>query len=343
MAQLKAHASQLEEQARGAESRVTQLQSRVTEMEAQLRVTTDQLRVAQQRAEEAQAAPEVDPTSVPAPIQEKLDDAAEMEQVLRDELEVARAETQRVEHELEALVQATRRRRDRRQGSSIRSARTRDWPRKSVNGSWPRPRRVRPPTRCRRTPSRGSRSSRSSSNVRKPSGRCCAPAVRRPSTKPGTASSRTRSRRCGNNCEGPGLARCAAPGRGVDSGAIAALEERLAAAEERARDAERRLDEAKPPRSRSRASRRERQRERRRRTARRTATGTGSVDEEPEATIKVKPRGRAAGRRHGRVDDGPPADGRRQRAAEQVGPQHGCPTPWHLDPHARRRPAAKRR
>ena len=55
VAQLKAHATQLEEQARGAESRVSQLQSRVTEMEAQLRVTTDQLRIAQKRAEEAQA------------------------------------------------------------------------------------------------------------------------------------------------------------------------------------------------------------------------------------------------------------------------------------------------
>ena len=98
VAQLKAHAKQLEEQARGAESRVSQLQSRVTEMEAQLRVTTDQMRIAQERAEEAQAAPEVDPNVVPAPIQAKLDAAAEIEQLLRDELEAARTEIQRVEH-----------------------------------------------------------------------------------------------------------------------------------------------------------------------------------------------------------------------------------------------------
>ena len=105
MAQLKAHASQLEEQARGAESRVTQLQSRVTEMEAQLRVTTDQLRMAQQRAEEAQAAPpaaEV-PPEVQAELQGKLTAAAEVEQVLRDELEASREETQRARHELEQM------------------------------------------------------------------------------------------------------------------------------------------------------------------------------------------------------------------------------------------------
>ncbi len=106
VAQLKAHAKQLEEQARGAESRVSQLQSRVTEMEAQLRVTTEQMKIAQKRAEEAQTAPEVDPNVVPAPIQAKLDAAAETEQLLRDELETARAATQRVEQEREALVQA---------------------------------------------------------------------------------------------------------------------------------------------------------------------------------------------------------------------------------------------
>ena len=75
-------------------------------MEAQLRVTTDQMRLAQKRAEEAQTAPEVDPNVVPAPIQAKLDAAAETEQLLRDELEAARAATQRVEQEREALVQA---------------------------------------------------------------------------------------------------------------------------------------------------------------------------------------------------------------------------------------------
>ncbi len=105
MAQLKAHATQLEEQARGAESRVTQLQSRVTEMEAQLHVTTDQLRMAQQRAEETQtsaSAADVSPEIV-AQIQERLAAAAEVEQVLRDELEASRAEAQRVQHELEQM------------------------------------------------------------------------------------------------------------------------------------------------------------------------------------------------------------------------------------------------
>ena len=145
VAQLKAHAKQLEEQARGAESRVSQLQSRVTEMEAQLRVTTDQMKSAQKRAEEAQAAPD-DPNVVPAPIQAKLDAAAETEQLLRDELEAARAETQRVEQEREALVQAHAEEMRSQPGSSTRSARTRDWPRKSASGSSPRPRAVRPPT-----------------------------------------------------------------------------------------------------------------------------------------------------------------------------------------------------
>ena len=102
VAQLKAHATQLEEQSRGAESRVAQLQSRVTEMEAQLRVTTDQLKAAKKQADEVQAIPGV----VPAPIQAQLDAAAATELVLRSELDAARSEIQRVEQEGESIVRA---------------------------------------------------------------------------------------------------------------------------------------------------------------------------------------------------------------------------------------------
>jgi hypothetical protein len=79
-----------------------------------------------------------------------------------------------------------------------------------------------------------------------------------------------------------------APPTGVDSGAIAALEERLAAAEERARDAERRLDEAAAkPRSRSRASRRANANAEAQASA--DVNANGKIDAEPEATIQVKP------------------------------------------------------
>jgi hypothetical protein len=95
-----------------------------------------------------------------------------------------------------------------------------------------------------------------------------------------------------------------APPTGIDSGAIAALEERLAAAEERARDAERRLDEAvAKPRSRSRASRRANANAEA--SAEANGNGNGKVDAEPEATIQVKPEAESQDEATP-VDDGPP-------------------------------------
>ena len=189
--QLKARAAQLEEQARGAEGRVAQLQARVNEMEAQLRVTTDQLRAAQKRAEAA--------TSVPPEVQAQLQAASETRRscgrsCCRHERR-RRAPTRRVRRPSAATRRSQRRSRDR----WIRCGRRPVWPRRSGNGSWPRPRRVprtRPP--CRRTRDLASGSWSNCSSVRTTSGRCSGRVAPRPSMRLATVSSRTNWLACAN-------------------------------------------------------------------------------------------------------------------------------------------------
>ena len=262
VAQLKAHAKQLEEQARGAESRVSQLQSRVTEMEAQLRVTTDQMKIAQERAEEAQAAPEVDPNVVPAPIQAKLDAAAETEQLLRDELEAARTATQRVEQEREALVQAHEEemRSQAAQLDQVRvNARLAEEERQRVlaeAAGGPTPDVIPPDAQAQiaELTQQLERSEAERAMLR----------AGRPETVYEARNRQLEDELAELRAQLAGGAvrprsQDAPDARvdvGVDPGVLAALEERLAAAEERAREAERRLDEAKPRRSRSRATQR---------------------------------------------------------------------------------------
>lgn len=255
VAQLKAHAKQLEEQARGAESRVSQLQGRVTEMEAQLRVTTDQLKVAQQRAEEAQAAPEV----VPAPIKEQLDAAAETEQLLRAELEASRAQVQREEQEREALVKAHTEEAKSQQGQldQVRAqARLAEEERQRILAEAAKSATAQPTisadadARIEELTQQLERSEAERAMLR----------AGRPETF-----YEARNRQLEDELalareqlsESEGRARSGdASKAGVDPSVIVALEERIAAAEERAREAERRLDEAKPRRSRSRAAER---------------------------------------------------------------------------------------
>jgi hypothetical protein len=257
MAQLKAHATQLEEQARGAESRVTQLQSRVTEMEAQLRVTTDQLRMAQKRAEEAPAAPTTDvPPEALAELQGKLTAAAEVEQVLRDELEAARGESQRANHERDELARAHAEEARSQQGQldQVRAqARLAEEERQRILAE-----AAKSPT------AQETMSADAESRIKELTQQLERSEAERAMLRAGRPETvyEARNRQLEDEIaalrerlDGPGPH--GAPPTGVDSGAVAALEERLAAAEERARDAERRLDEAAAkPRSRSRASRR---------------------------------------------------------------------------------------
>ncbi len=264
--QLKAHAKQLEEQARGAESRVSQLQSRVTEMEAQLRVTTDQMKIAQKRAEEAQATPEVDPNVVPAPIQAKLDAAAETEQLLRDELESARAATQRVEQEREALVQAHEEEM-RSQAAQLDQVR--------VNARLAEEERQRilaeaagGPTADVIPPDAQAQIAELTQQLERSEAERAMLRAGRPETVYEARNrqleddlAELRAQLSGGAArprpqDAPDAHVDAAVDAGVDPAVLGALEERVAAAEERAREAERRLDEAKPRRSRSRSTQR---------------------------------------------------------------------------------------
>ena len=339
IAQLKAHASQLEEQARGAESRVTQLQSRVTEMEAQLRVTTDQLRMAQQRAEEALAAPpavEV-PPEVEAELQGKLTAAAEVEQLLRDELEASREETQRARHELELMELAHSEEARSQQGQldQVRAqARLAEEERQRILAE-----AAKSPT------AQEVMSADAESRIKELTQLLERSEAERAMLRAGRPETvyEARNRQLEDEIaslrerlDGPGPH--GAPPTNIDPVAFAALEARLVAAEERARDAERRLDDAAAkPRSRSRASRRAANAEG---EANGNGTGNGKVDAEPgEATVEVEaevePQADAdAGRRR---SAGP--DRGRQRAAEQVGPEHGRPAPGHL--HADAHPDAR--
>ncbi|MEO8422832.1 MAG: hypothetical protein ABI595_02840 [Actinomycetota bacterium] len=255
LAQLRAHATQLEEQARGSESRVSQLQSRVTEMEAQLRVTTDQLRVAQKRAEEVPAAPE----GVPADIQAELDAAGETEQLLRAELEAARAEIQRVEHQREAIESAHAEEARSQQGQldEVRAqARLAEEERQRTLAEAAKAATAQPAlsadveARLKELTQQLERSEAERAMLR----------AGRPETV-----YEARNRQLEDELAQVREELVVAEGRarsgdaskaGVDPSVIATLEERIAAAEERAREAERRLDEAKPRRSRSRASQR---------------------------------------------------------------------------------------
>jgi hypothetical protein len=255
VAQLKAHSTQLEEQARGAESRVAQLQSRVTEMEAQLRVTTDQLRVAQKRADEAQAAPE----GVPAPIQLQLDAAAETEQLLRAELEASRTEIQRVEQEREA-IERTHSEEARSQQGQLDEVR--------VQARLAEEERQRILVEAAKTASaQPAISEDAEARMKELSQQLARSEAERAMLRAGRPETvyEARNRQLEDELAqindqlevAEGRARSGdASKAGVDPGVIAALEERIAAAEERAREAERRLDEAKPRGSRSRATRR---------------------------------------------------------------------------------------
>jgi hypothetical protein len=288
MAQLKAHATQLEEQARGAESRVTQLQSRVTEMEAQLRVTTDQLRMAQQRAEETQAsasAADVSPEIV-AQIEEQLAAAAEVEQVLRDELEASRAEAQRVQQELEQMELAHSEEARSQQGQldQVRAqARLAEEERQRILAE-----AAKSPT------AQEAMSADAESRIKELTQQLERSEAERAMLRAGRPETvyEARNRQLEDEIaalrERPdGAQTHGAPPASVDPGAIASLEERLAAAEARAREAERRLDEAAAkPRSRSRASRRANAAA----EANGNGKGNGEVDvPQPEPEISVQP------------------------------------------------------
>ena len=344
MAQLKAHASQLEEQARGAESRVTQLQSRVTEMEAQLRVTTDQLRMAQQRAEEAPGvAVDRDAARDPGGDPGEARRAAEVEQVLRDELEASRTETQRVAARARRDgASRSRRRRARSRDSSTRSAHRRGWPRKSGNASWPRPRRARPRKEAMSADAEARIKELTQQLERSEAERAMLRAGR-PET---VYEARNRQledelavmrERLGAG--GPAVG--AAHGAGVDSGVIAALEERIAAAEERAREAERRLDEAAEASiavTRL-APRRDADAEAHGKAngnGRERPTGTARADRDARGRSmpRTKPEAERAGRGHTCRRRSAGADRGRQRATEPVGAEHGRTAPGHLDADA---------
>lgn len=307
MAQLKAHATQLEEQARGAESRVTQLQSRVSEMEAQLHVTTDQLRMAQQRAEEAQAgASEAEvPPEIIAQLEEKLAAAGEVEQVLHDELDASRTETQRVRHELERLELAHSEEARSQQGQldQVRAqARLAEEDRQRILAE-----AAQGPT------AQGAVSADAESRIKELTQQLERSEAERAMLRAGRPETvyEAKNRQLEDEIaalrerlDGPGP-HGAPPATGVDSGAIAALEERLAAAEERARDAERRLDDAAAkPRSRSRASRRATVAAEAKAEA--NGDGNGKVDAAPtgattEVAAEVEPQDETA-----QVDEAPP-------------------------------------
>jgi hypothetical protein len=255
VAQLKAHSKQLEEQTRGAESRVGQLQSRVSEMEAQLRVTTDQMKIAQKRADDAQAAAEL----VPAPIKAQLDAAAETEQLLRAELEAARAENERVEQEREALVLAHSEDARSQQGQMDQVR---------VNARLAEEERQRILAETAKSPDpEPAISSDAEALIKDVTQQLERSEAERAMLRAGRPETvyEARNRQLEDELalvrdqleESEGRARSGdASKAGVDPSVIAALEERIAAAEERAREAERRLDEAKPRRARSRASQR---------------------------------------------------------------------------------------
>lgn len=304
VAQLKAHAAQLEEQARGAESRVTQLQSRVTEMEAQLHVTTDQLRMAQQRLEESQAAPatEVSP-EIEAEMQTKLTAAAEVEQVLRDELEAARTEAQRAQHEREELERAHAEEARSQQGQldQVRAqARLAEEERQRILAE-----AAKSPT------AQETLSADAESRIKELTQQLERSEAERAMLRAGRPETvyEARNRQLEDEIavlrerlEGPGPH--GAPPTNIDPGAFGALEARLVAAEERARDAERRLDEAAAkPRSRSRASRRANADA----EAGVEGNGNGKVDDEtqPEPAIHASVDDDAQ-EPAATVDDGPP-------------------------------------
>jgi hypothetical protein len=255
VAQLKAHATQLEEQARGAESRVTQLQSRVSEMEAQLRVTTEQLRMAQKRAEETKEAHE----SVPAPIQARLDAAAETERMLRAELEAARVEIHRVEQERETLERARSEEARSQEGQldQVRAqARLAEEERQRILAEAAKSATAQPAMaadaeeRIKELLQQLERSEAERAMLR----------AGRPETVYEATNRRLEDELAQMRDQLAVAEKRARSGdaskAGVDPGVIAALEQRIAAAEERAHEAERRLDEAKPRRSRSRATQR---------------------------------------------------------------------------------------
>jgi hypothetical protein len=227
-------------------------------------VTTDQMKIAQQRAEEAQACPEVDPNVVPAPIQAKLDAAAETEQLLRDELEAARAVTQRVEQEREALVQAHEEemRSQAAQLDQVRvSARLAEEERQRILAE-----AAAGPTADAIPPDAQAQIAELTQQLERSEAERAMLRAGRPETvyearnrqledelaelRAQLAGGAVRPRSQG----APETHVEARVDAGVDAAALAALEERVAAAEERAREAERRLDEAKPRRSRSRAA-----------------------------------------------------------------------------------------
>jgi len=308
MAQLKAHASQLEEQARGAESRVTQLQSRVTEMEAQLHVTTDQLRMAQQRLEESEAAPAADVSpEIEAELRAKLIAAAEVEQVLRDELEAARVEAQRVQHERDELERAHAEEARSQQGQldQVRAqARLAEEERQRILAE-----AAKSPT------AREAVSADAESRIKELTQQLERSEAERAMLRAGRPETvyEARNRQLEDEIaalrerlEGPGPH--GAPPTNIDPAAFAALESRLVAAEERARDAERRLDEAAAkPRSRSRASRRANAEAEAGGGANGNGNGNGSVDDEVQAepaihaSVDDEPQDPATP-----VDDGPP-------------------------------------
>ncbi len=274
VAQLKAHATQLEEQAREAESRESQLRSRVTEMEAQLRMTTDQLRTAQERAEESQAAPE----TPAAPIRTQLDAAAETERLLRAELEARRAEVLRVGQERDSIVQAHADEAKSQLGQldQVRTqARLAEEERQRILAE-----AAKSPTA---QPEISADAEARIKELRQQLDRSQAERAMLRAGRPETVYE-ARNRQLEDDLAQVRDQLAVAEGRagsddaskaGVDPGVIAALEERIAAAEERARESERRLDEAKPKRSRSRASQR--------------ANGNGSKDGSADDSGGVAP------------------------------------------------------
>jgi hypothetical protein len=312
MAQLKAHASQLEEQARGAESRGTQLQSRVTEMEAQLRVTTDQLRMAQKRVEETQTSPstEMPPEIQPelqAEVQAKLTAAAEVAQVLRDELEASRTETQRVQYERDEIERALSEEARAQQGQldQVRAqARLAEEERQHILAE------------AAKSTANEAMSSDAESQIKELTQELERSEAERAMLRAGRPETvyEARNRQLEDELTemrerlgSGGSAAGAAHSAGVDPSVIAALEERIAAAEERAREAERRLDEAKP-RSRSRASRRANAVAEADAEANGNGQGNGkSASGHPESPIAVEVDPEAE-RQEQRtpVDDGPP-------------------------------------
>jgi hypothetical protein len=220
------------------------------------------MKIAQKRAEEAQTAPDV----VPAPIQAKLDAAAETEQLLRDELEAAREATQRGEQERDALVQAHEEEMRSQSGQldQVRvNARLAEEERQRIlaEAAGGPSADVIPPDAQAQIAELTQQLERSEAEramlragrpetVYEARNRQLEDELAELRAQLSGGAVRSRSQ---DAPETPAVARV---DPGVDPGALAALEERVTAAEDRAREAERRLDEAKPRRSRSRATQR---------------------------------------------------------------------------------------